>query len=79
MLTVGKVDTGNGFYSLGLSVRNRNGEPCYGHGGSAPGVNGDLTIYPRSGYVTATLCNRGYPLAQNASEYIGFRLPGQSA
>jgi CubicO group peptidase (beta-lactamase class C family) len=79
LLTVGKVDTGNGFYSLGLSVRSRNGEPCYGHGGSAPGVNGDLTIYPRSGYITATLCNRGYPLAQNTSEYIGFRLPGQSA
>jgi D-alanyl-D-alanine carboxypeptidase len=79
LLTVGKVDTGNGFYSLGLSVRLRNGEPCYGHGGSAPGINGDLTIYPRSGYITATLCNRGYPLAQNASEYIGFRLPGQSA
>ena len=79
LLTVGKVDTGNGFYSLGLSVRSRNGEPCYGHGGSAPGVNGDLTIYPRSGYITATLCNRGYPLAQNTSEYIGFRLPGQAA
>jgi D-alanyl-D-alanine carboxypeptidase len=77
LFTIGKVDTGNGFYSLGLSVRSRNGEPCYGHGGSAPGVNGDLTIYPRSGYVTVVLCNRGYPLAQNASEYIGSRLPGQ--
>ena len=76
LLTAGRVDTGNGFYSLGLSVRSRNGEPCYGHGGSAPGVSGDLTIYPRSGYITAVLCNRGYPLAQNASEYIGFRLPG---
>ena len=76
LLKVGRVDTGNGFYSLGLSVRSRNGEPCYGHGGSAPGVSGDLTIYPRSGYITAVLCNRGYPLAQNASEYVGFRLPG---
>lgn len=79
LLTAAKVDTGNGSYSLGLSIRNRNGELCYGHGGSAPGVSGDLTIYPRSGYITAFLCNRGYPLAQNASEYIGFRLPGRSA
>jgi D-alanyl-D-alanine carboxypeptidase len=79
LLTVGKIDTGNGFYSLGLSVRNCNGEPCYGHGGSAPGVSGDLMIYPRSGYITAVLCNRGYPLAHNASEYIGSRLPGQPA
>ncbi len=79
LLTTGKIDTGNGYYSLGLSVRSRNGEPCYGHGGSAPGVNGDLTMYSQSGYVTAVLCNRGYPLAQNASEYIGYRLPGKSA
>jgi D-alanyl-D-alanine carboxypeptidase len=79
LLTVGKVDTGNGFYSLGLSVRDRNGELCYGHGGSGSGVSGDMMIYPRTGYITAVLCNRGYPLAHNASEYIGFRLPGQSA
>jgi CubicO group peptidase (beta-lactamase class C family) len=79
LLTGKKVDTGNGYYSLGLSVRSCNGEPCYGHGGSAPGVSGDLTIYPRSGYITAVLCNRGYPLAHNASEYIGARLPAKSA
>ena len=75
LLTTGKVDTGNGLYSLGLAVSTRNGVPCYGHGGSAPGVNGDLTIYPQSGYVTAILCNRGYPLALNAAGYIGARLP----
>jgi hypothetical protein len=58
MLTTGKVDTGNGSYSLGLAVSSRNGVPCYGHGGSAPGVNGDFTIYPQQGYITAVLCNR---------------------
>jgi D-alanyl-D-alanine carboxypeptidase len=78
LLTTGKVRTGGDFYSLGLSVRNRNGEPCYGHGGSASGVSGDLEIYPRSEYITVVLCNRGYPLAHNASDYIGYRLPGQS-
>jgi D-alanyl-D-alanine carboxypeptidase len=75
LLTTGKIDTGNGFYSLGLVVSSRNGVPWYGHGGSAPGVNGDLTIYPQSGYITAVLCNRGYPLALNAAGYIGARLP----
>jgi hypothetical protein len=75
LLTTGKIDTGNGSYSLGLVVSSRNGVPCYGHGGSAPGVNGDLTIYPQSGYITAVLCNRGYPLALNAAGYIGARLP----
>jgi D-alanyl-D-alanine carboxypeptidase len=73
LLTMGKVN--NGSYSLGLAVSTRNGVPCYGHGGSAPGVNGDLTIYPQSGYTTAILCNRGYPLALNAAGYIGARLP----
>jgi CubicO group peptidase (beta-lactamase class C family) len=76
LFTTGRIDTGNGYYSLGLSVRDLNGEPSYGHGGSAPGVSGDLTIYPHSGYTTVVLCNRGYPLAHNASEYIGLRLPG---
>jgi len=42
---------------------------------AVPGVNGDLTIYSQSGYVTVVLCNRGYPLALNAASYIGFRLP----
>jgi len=73
LLTTGKVNGGS--YSLGLAVSSRNGVPCYGHGGSAPGVNGDLTIYPQSGYITAILCNRGYPLALNAAGYIGARLP----
>jgi D-alanyl-D-alanine carboxypeptidase len=73
LLTTGKYN--NGAYSLGLAVSTRNGVPAYGHGGSAPGVNGDLTIYPESGYITAILCNRGYPLALNAAGYIGARLP----
>jgi D-alanyl-D-alanine carboxypeptidase len=73
LLTKGRVN--NGSYSLGLAVSTRNGVSCYGHGGSAPGVNGDLTIYPESGYITAILCNRGYPLALNAAGYIGARLP----
>jgi D-alanyl-D-alanine carboxypeptidase len=75
LLTTGKVDVGDGYYSLGLAVFSRNGVPCYGHGGSAPGVNGDLAIYPQSGYITAILCNRGYPLALNAAGFIGARLP----
>jgi hypothetical protein len=59
-------------------VQSRNGASFYGHGGGAPGVNGDLAIYPASGYVTAVLCNRGHPLAVNAAEFIGNRLPAKS-
>jgi CubicO group peptidase (beta-lactamase class C family) len=76
LLTTGRVDaSGTSRWALGFRVQSRNGEPCYGHGGGAPGVNGDLAIYPRSGYITAVLCNRGHPLAVNAADYVGARLP----
>lgn len=62
-------------WGLGFRIQSRNGAPCYGHGGGAPGVNGDLAIYPGSGYVTAVLSNRGHPTAVNPAEYLGARLP----
>lgn len=80
LLTTGRVDASGGSrWALGFKVQTRNGEPCYGHGGAAPGVNGDLSIYPRSGYVTIALCNRGHPMAVNASECVGNRLPAAAA
>ncbi|EJL30381.1 penicillin-binding protein, beta-lactamase class C [Caulobacter sp. AP07] len=76
LLTTGRVDASGGSrWALGFRVQTRNGEPCHGHGGGAPGVNGDLAIYPRSGYVTIALANRSHPMAANASEYAGNRLP----
>ena len=62
-------------WGLGFRIQSRNGATCYGHGGGAPGVNGDLAIYPGSGYVTAVLSNRGHPTAVNPAEYLGNRLP----
>ena len=46
-----------------------------GHGGGAPGMNGDLEIYPKSGYVVAVLANEDPPAAQRISEFLGPRLP----
>jgi hypothetical protein len=62
-------------WALGFRVQTRNGVTFHGHGGGAPGVNGELAIYPGSGYVTAVLCNRGHPTAVNPAEYVGNRLP----
>lgn len=60
-------DYGMGFYVLG------NG--AYGHGGGAPGINGELHILPKSGYVIAALVNRDPPLATDAVNWIASILP----
>jgi CubicO group peptidase (beta-lactamase class C family) len=75
MMTTAKVAAGARQWSLGLGITARNGETCYGHAGSAPGVSADFAVYPRSGYTVVILCNRGHPHAANAAEYIGARLP----
>lgn len=75
MLTTAVVAAGSARWSLGLRIAVRNGEICYGHGGSAAGVNADFAVYPHSGYTVIILCNRGYPHALNVAEFIGARLP----
>lgn len=75
LLTRGRITAGNAQWSLGLRVAMRNGASWYGHGGSAPGVNADYAIFPRSGYETIVLSNRGHPHAVNVADFIGARLP----
>jgi D-alanyl-D-alanine carboxypeptidase len=76
MLTTGKADTGGGDkYSYGFMDRTSGGVRSYGHGGGAPGMNGELAIYPRSGYVIAVLANLDPPAAQRIASFIGNRLP----
>jgi hypothetical protein len=38
-------------------------------------MNGDLRIYPESGYVVAVLANLDPPAAGRVSEYLDPRLP----
>jgi len=47
----------------------------FGHKGGAPGMSGDLGIFPESGYVVAALSNLDPPTADGASNYICCRLP----
>jgi hypothetical protein len=44
------MDYGMGFYVLA--------DGGYGHGGGAPGINGELHILPTRGYVLVALANR---------------------
>jgi D-alanyl-D-alanine carboxypeptidase len=77
LLITGKVKDGPGTrYAYGFEdARDADGNGWVGHGGGAPGMNGDLKIYPKSGYVVAVLANIDPPAAQAISEYLDPRLP----
>jgi D-alanyl-D-alanine carboxypeptidase len=63
LLTTAKVDTPRGDkYAFGF-MDNGRGTPLrhFGHGGGAPGMNGDLEIFWQSGYVIAVLSNLAQP------------------
>jgi CubicO group peptidase (beta-lactamase class C family) len=76
LLTTGKVETGGGGkYAYGFNESVVQGVRSFGHGGGAPGMNGDLRIYPQSGYVIAVLSNLDPPAAGRVSQFIASRLP----
>ncbi len=77
LLTTGKVDTPRGAkYAFGF-MDDAAGTPTrhFGHGGGAPGMNGDLEIFPQTGYVIVVLSNLDPPAASRISEFIINRLP----
>jgi D-alanyl-D-alanine carboxypeptidase len=67
------VAAGASHWGLGFALRERNGLAYFGHGGSAPGVGGDLAIFPA--FTTIVLCNRGHPSAVCLADFMGARLP----
>ncbi len=65
-----------GRYAYGFfDTRGAGGNGWVGHGGGAPGMSGDLRIYPKSGYVVAVLTNLDPPAADQITEYLDGRLP----
>jgi len=77
MLTTGKPGTPDSSYAYGFEDRKINGTRCFGHGGGAPGMNGNLEICPGNGYVVAVLANLDPPAATRISDFISNRLPQQ--
>jgi hypothetical protein len=76
MLTTGKVDTTFGDrYAYGFQEGPVNGTRCFGHGGGAPGMNGELKICPGPGYVVAVLSNLDPPASTRVADFITNRLP----
>ena len=65
----GEVDYGFGFDVGDDPVAS------YGHGGGAPGINGDLRIYPELGYVVVVLSNLDPPAASVLADFFTLRMP----
>lgn len=76
LLTTGKVERDPGVkYAYGFSDTSADGMRWLGHGGGAPGMNGDLRFSPGSGYVVAVLSNLDPPAANRIADFIAARLP----
>ena len=76
LLMTGKVRTDpRAMYAYGFSERNYEGIHTFGHGGGAPGMNGELAILPGSGHVLVVLANLDPPAAGELASFIIERLP----
>jgi CubicO group peptidase (beta-lactamase class C family) len=76
LLIKGKVDSGGGrMYAYGFEDGRKDGAGAVGHSGGAPGMSGDLRIYPQSGYVVAVLSNLDATPAPQVSAFLDARLP----
>ena len=77
LLITGKVETGRGAgdkYAYGFTDVTENGQRSVGHGGGAPGMNGDLRIFLDSGYVVTALVNADSG-ASRIVQWVRERLP----
>lgn len=64
-----------GGYGYGFGVRGKDALRQYGHTGGAPGMNGDLRIYPALGRVVVAFSNLDPPTATAMTEYYEQRMP----
>jgi D-alanyl-D-alanine carboxypeptidase len=64
-------------YGYGFDVRGEGRLGSYGHGGGAPGMNGELRVFPELGYVMVSLSNLDPPAASELVEFFMLRMPDQ--
>jgi D-alanyl-D-alanine carboxypeptidase len=66
-------------YAYGFADQTLFGVRCFGHGGGAPGMNGELLICQppgaQSSFVIVTLANLDPPVAGRFAEFVRSRLP----
>lgn len=59
----------------GFALQGEGAARFYGAGGGAPGMNGELRIYPELGYILVGLSNFDPPAAENMVEFFSARMP----
>jgi D-alanyl-D-alanine carboxypeptidase len=69
----------NSQYGFGMSLTGEGATRSFGHAGGAQGQNGDLRVFPESGYVIVALSNLDPPAASRMVDFIVARLPLASA
>ena len=65
----------NAQYGFGMFLTGEGATRNFGHSGGAPGQNGDLRVFPESGYVIVALSNLDPPAASRLADFIAARLP----
>jgi len=64
--------------ALGFGVRTwPDGAVSVGHGGGAPGMNGELMYFPKTGYFVVVLANQDPPAATELADFIVGVLPAK--
>jgi D-alanyl-D-alanine carboxypeptidase len=62
-------------YGYGFGVQGDGALRRYGHGGGAPGMNGDLRVFPELGYIVVGLSNLDPPGASRIVDFFTLRMP----
>ncbi len=62
-------------YGYGFGIDGEGELKSYGHNGGAPGMNGDLRIFPQLGYVIVSLSNLDPPAASRLADFYALRMP----
>src|SRR5579872_1734842 len=62
-------------YGFGLGIQGEGPLRSYGHGGGAPGMNGELRIFPELGVVVVCLSNLDPPAATRLADFFTLRMP----
>jgi CubicO group peptidase (beta-lactamase class C family) len=64
-----------GGYGFGFDTKGEGPLRSYGHNGGAPGMNGDLRIFPQLGTVLVALSNLDPPAAGRMVDFYAARMP----
>ncbi|HEX2759424.1 MAG TPA: serine hydrolase domain-containing protein, partial [Rhizomicrobium sp.] len=63
------------WYGFGFMVEGDGAARWYGHGGGAPGMNGELRIFPAARAIVVALSNLDPPAATAPAEFYANRMP----